>query len=247
MTAKQAPLRRLALLLGALCLAAATSAGCTSATDLAVSPHAQIIGKNTQRASEAGVVLTAEVDRWDDHPQILRQLTPIWVTITNHSGQPIDLRYRHFRIATPGGVEMVALPPYGIDGQVAVRVDDPSVYRRDYAVYQPVSSTYPSMPVTRYGGLYDGGFYDYNGLYDDFWIDVPLPTPHMVERALPEGVVANGGSVTGYLYFPEIDDDLPSIDPYKVRGSATVHLEVDLVDAESGTSLGTLTMPFLVD
>ncbi len=62
-----------------------------------------------------------------------------------------------------------------------------------------------------------------------------LPSREMMERALPEGVVDSGGRVSGFLYFQHVD-----------RREAQVSLEMKLVDAKTGESLGHLTIPFVV-
>jgi hypothetical protein len=57
----------------------------------------------------------------------------------------------------------------------------------------------------------------------------------MVRRATPEGVVADGGKVAGFVYFQKMK-----------RGSTTLTLRADLVDAATKQSFGQVEIPFAV-
>ncbi|MGZ3461836.1 MAG: hypothetical protein ACXU86_25365, partial [Archangium sp.] len=61
----------------------------------------------------------------------------------------------------------------------------------------------------------------------------PLPTRDMVRKALPEGTLDTGGTLSGFLYFQ-------SVSPQEGR----VTLQVRLVDARTGEQFGTLSVPF---
>ena len=76
-------------------------------------------------------------------------------------------------------------------------------------------------------GVYDPYYYD---AYETYYADIDLPTPEMLQHALPEGVVDPGGSVTGFIYFEDVSDDVPRVE---FRGQ--------LVDASTGT------IPFAVE
>jgi hypothetical protein len=67
------------------------------------------------------------------------------------------------------------------------------------------------------------------------YCDEPLPTRDMVEQALPEGTLENGGTVAGFLYFHDVSDR-----------ERQVLLQARLVDASTGQPFGQLTIPFEV-
>jgi hypothetical protein len=71
--------------------------------------------------------------------------------------------------------------------------------------------------------------------YYSLW-RAPLPTEDMLEKALPEGVLAEGGYLrSGFLYFEEVEEDLSRLD-----------FTFELVDATSGEGFGTVRIPFRV-
>jgi hypothetical protein len=41
-------------------------------------------------------------------------------------------------------------------------------------------------------------------IYSVFWWRASVPTASMLDRALPEGVLENGGTASGYLYFQKV-------------------------------------------
>lgn len=64
---------------------------------------------------------------------------------------------------------------------------------------------------------------------------VAPPVQSMQEKALPEGAIAPGGRVTGFVYFPTPAD----VDE--------VTLRFDLVDAATDARFGAITIPFWVE
>jgi hypothetical protein len=57
----------------------------------------------------------------------------------------------------------------------------------------------------------------------------------MIRRAVPEGVLADGGRLSGFLYLPKVP-----------RGDKSVTLELRLADAKTGVSFGAIRLPFVV-
>jgi hypothetical protein len=55
----------------------------------------------------------------------------------------------------------------------------------------------------------------------------------MLEMAIPEGVLEPQGRVAGFLYFQRMNDDLKQIT-----------LKADLLNARTGATFGTLSIPF---
>jgi len=91
---------------------------------------------------------------------------------------------------------------------------------------RPVSANAPSSASSR------PAEWDYDRFAN--WPE-RLPTQEMLPEALPEGVVENGGSVAGVIYFESVTG----------RESAA-DLEMTLVDPNDGQTFGRVAIPFQV-
>src|SRR5690606_19690884 len=147
-------------------------------------------------ATEAGVVLTTEVDAWTGNSEVLANVTPVKVTLLNNSGAPLRIQYRQFVLRAEDGTSIPALPPYRIEGSVtapvAVLEYDPAApgFLHDGFRIDPVyADAYPGIVPYGYPIRRD---LDYYNRYYARWRK-PLPTQEMVTQALPEGVVEPGG------------------------------------------------------
>lgn len=89
---------------------------------------------------------------------------------------------------------------------------------------------YPGFSIWPGWFPYDPFYYNY---YYGWWRE-PLPSRDMLERALPEGVLQDGGRITGFLYFNDVERE------------GAVNFQADVIDAESNEKLGTVTIPFVV-
>ncbi|MBA3548511.1 MAG: hypothetical protein H0T76_18670 [Nannocystis sp.] len=204
--------RPTAILVGLLAvvpLIAVGSAGC--ATTLVPAPGAHRVagvGYGAE-AEQAGVHIVASAAAWRGFPSDLDDIVePMLVTITNDSGRSLEIRYEHFDLLTPGGVIFVALPPF----QISVVTFEPAygmggpVLGFGFSVAPYLSPWYPGWTV--YGGPfpfhsgYYAGYYPYYSSYER----ITLPTGDMIQKALPEGVLAPGGRITGFLYFEQVTD-----------------------------------------
>lgn len=56
----------------------------------------------------------------------------------------------------------------------------------------------------------------------------------MLQRALPEGALDDGGVVSGYVYFQNVNRE------------PTVQLQLQLHDAADGAAMGAASLPFAV-
>ncbi len=77
------------------------------------------------------------------------------------------------------------------------------------------------------------------GYYNEYYPymqKVQLPTESMLRKAIPEGVIADGGDVTGFLYFqpPKVNDNEQGL-TFKVK----------LIDAKTNQQFGTIEVPFI--
>lgn len=123
------------------------------------------------------------------------------------------------------------------------------------ALYQPaiawgyVRPHYHYRPVFRhyrpYASFYWGPhwwWYPYPYPYPYWWgypypyyYQVPIPSQDMVNQALPEGVVEDGGRVAGFLYFQRVVDR-----------ESRLRFEARFVDAKTNELVATIKIPLAV-
>ncbi len=179
--------------------------------------------------NRAGLTVVANADDWDGYPSNLPALmTPVYVRILNDSDRPIAIRYQDFHLATDAGRRLTPVPPLGSDriNRVAVL---PQVQARGFH-WAPYYRDLFGEDLDYWTGAFafDPGFYD---RYLEWRPD--LPTAPMVEGALPEGVLEPGGTIAGYLYFPQAGN------------VCRVTLEVDLAAPGGGHRVADIAIPFL--
>lgn len=185
-----------------------------------------------------GVQMTVQVDTWPGDPGVTADVTPVQVSIENNSGAPLRVAYSEFALISPSGVRYSAIPPYNIEGTVD-RVELAGAYTPISEPLFAYSDFYVAPlydPIYGIGAYNDPYYYDlgYYDAYYDYWDNTALPTAAMLERALPEGVVMSGGSVTGFLYFEKVDPDV--VDRVRFRA--------DLKNPGSAKTFGEIRIPF---
>lgn len=200
-----------ALLAGAAAMAFGLS-GCATA-ELEPAPQANAapsVAPSAARATEAGVMVTAlPQDTWTGPFRITEEVTPMKVRIQNNGTRPLLVGYDRFALIGMAGKRYRAIPLYQMDASVpaALSVVDPTPMTdlgftySGFEVAPFYSSVYPG--ITPYAGSYPIAA-PYYGLYGTTYVNTQLPTAEMRRRALPEGVLAPGGYVEGYLYFEKV-------------------------------------------
>ncbi len=219
----------------ALTLIAGVAGACAARPDIEPAPGAQPAppgpGKGAMATSN-GVTVIARSDAWSGFPERLDEVTPVQVTIENNSGAPIRLRYEHFALVAPNGRAYAAIPPFDIRGEETEPIDR---YVDGFYVAPYLNRYYPGIPI--YRGYYPSAF-DYYDRYYPRFLEIALPTGDMIQKALPEGVLMPGSRITGFLYFENVDRDVPSVD-------FTMRL-VESVNGD-GRTFGTVEIPFRVE
>jgi len=216
-------------------------AGCIPEARLQPLPEARSLAGDTSAAvAEAhGVRLVADGASWEGYPKNLeRRLTPVQVRLENHSGRALRIQYEHFDVEGSTRFHYAAVPPLSLDenSDGSSAVCSASAWPREYrwGWYGRGWEPRPFRP------LWSNPFYD--PYYDPFYspqhmrCETPLPTKDMLEQALPEGTLENGGTVAGFIYFQSIG-----------KREQQVTLQAQLVDARTGESFGRLSIPFQVD
>lgn len=186
----------------------------------------------------AGVHMSVATGQWNGDASVIDHVTPMHVHIENDSDHPLRVSYDNFAlVATTTGTRYSALPPIDIDGSVTRQqhvVSNPGFAANGFDVAPYYQSSYPGM--TPYGSAYgyDSGYYN---TYASRWrgYQVRLPTPHMRDVAVPDGVLEPGGSVDGFMYFEHV----PAA---RVAG---VDFQATLVDVDSGERFGQIRIPFI--
>jgi len=223
-------------LIGLIGLIALAATGC--ATTIVPGPGAHRVAGvgHAADARAAGVHVVAAAGAWSDFPSDLDDIvTSMLVTITNDSDRALEIRFEHFALLTPAGVIFAALPPFQVTGGAREPPAPAGPARgHGFSVAPYLAPWYPGWRV--HGGPFpfDSGYYSGFDAFDPRCGRISLPTGDMLDRALPEGVLAPGGRISGYVYFEQALD--------VVRVAFVAHLvEVD------GPEFGAIHIPFIVD
>ena len=218
--------------------------GCSSNGGLSPAPTAKKVAEKKNRVyeKESGVTLEAEAGLWQGNPEVAEKVTPLRIAIENNSGKALRFCVNEFELVSPTtGERFEALPLYVIKGTI----EDPDVakgyqpilapafYQYGFLIAPYLSSIYKEFSIYREGPY----FYDvlYYNRYDSFWKEPDFPSQEMRERALPDGVVNNGGRIEGFIYFEKITAKTP-----------LVNLNANLVEVKNEEPFGIITIPFLV-
>ncbi|HEV8446889.1 MAG TPA: hypothetical protein VGQ44_08710 [Gemmatimonadaceae bacterium] len=189
-------------------------------------------------ASVANVSVTARTQAWHfDPPDLETKATPVLLEFNNNSDRAIVVRYDHIVLTDAAGHRLDVIPPYNVEGKVSVPVTVQQPYYFGGYTYAPYVGRF-SPTYMRYNYINGtGGFaYDpqYYQPYVTVYTDIALPTPEMLQRALPEGAIESGGAAGGFVYFKKIG-----------RGEQVLTLHVAIIDQASNDVLGIATIPFV--
>ena len=239
------PMKHLQLLI--LSLFVVIAAGCGTGANLQPAPTATEVGPEDEAAITVvdDITVQAQTDAWTGDPGVTTHVTPIRVTIDNDSGEPLRIRYGEFALVSSDGERYAALPPFNVEGDVTepvlVREYDPVVdplFTFDgFEVAPYYSDVYPDLTPYADPFFYDPDYYyRYGGDLEAIFAEQDLPTVNMLQNVLPEGVLYDGGRVSGFVYFEKVDEDVP-----------LVTFRADLEKAESDESFGTVRIPFTTE
>lgn len=228
---------RMGLLAGACSAALFLAGACGHSRLLPATGAETVLGAPTAAvAVENGVRLTVDSDSWRGEPEDLADwLTPMKVRITNKSGKPVRIMYEAFRVRGKSGRVYRARPvvPIAQASSESNRGTIKPIYAASkFFVAKRLGDVYRCCdswpePLPRDDALYEKQY--------RAWRDQP-PTSHMKRESMPEGVLANGGVITGYLYFDHVADR-ETLATFQAR----------LEDGEGGQAVADLKIPFRVD
>jgi hypothetical protein len=182
---------------------ALVAAGC--ATTLAPAPEAIRLTHDAALAAAEGLRLVARAEAWQGMPPSLDDaVTPMLVTIANHGDHPVRIAYERLRLIGANGRAYRALAPQSVEGSVTVTLEElgyPSLAFE--AVPEPHISRHILGAPPGYGTIF-WAHPAYRRALDPRWREVRLPTPDMLRKALPAGVLEPGGRVAGFVYFEHL-------------------------------------------
>jgi hypothetical protein len=147
-----------------------------------------------------GVRCSANAGAWNERTgEIPSFVFPVKVRIKNDSGRPIRVRYEDFVLVGKKGQSYRPVPVLPIDPDERRRMPklNPMYASSKFFVAPGFHDVYATLepwtaPLQRDKSLYDRLFRR--------WGKKPLPLD-VLRVALPEGVLDDGGILTGYLFF----------------------------------------------
>ena len=215
-------------LLSLLCLAT----GCAGPRILVPAPSS-LMQRNEGVQTLKGITVEVTGEGWNADPEVYDEVTPIKITIKNDSDSPLRISYSIFSLFDSEGNLSSVLPPYSIEEKMNEDAASSEFTCSGFYVAPYYSRYYPNM--LRYE---DPFFYDpiYNQHYYSCWKNnsIELPTKEMINKALPEGVLWQKVTVSGYLYFE------------KVKESEKYRFRMDVIDIKTGVRLGEISIPMIV-
>jgi len=179
-----------------------------------------------------GVRCSADVEAWEGRPgELPRNVTPIKVRIVNSSGSPIRLLYQDFALVGKNGRRYMPLPVLPIAPAAGAGRLDPIYASTNFFVAPRFKDVYQGLaawpqPLGRDDALYEDQY--------RLWGDA-RPALDVVRKSLPEGVLANGGSISGFLYFEN-----------PLGHEERVMFEAELDNGEGQATVSEVKIPFRV-
>jgi hypothetical protein len=195
---------------------------------------------DTAQTVSHGVTMKVDGDAWTGGGGVVEALTPVYVTITNNSGQPLSLRYSNFAllgawdryaVLPPFAVELVDYEPVLVDDTIVI--EDPEFIYDDLYVTPYHDPIYPDVDPYDDDVVFDAAYYQ---RYLTVWDAMELPNDEMLAWALPEGVLPDGGEITGFLYFEPLAD-----------GEEAVELFAELENAATNDLFGAINISYEVE
>jgi hypothetical protein len=199
----------------------------------AASAHVIPGAPETATAERGGVRVSADGDDWSASPADLpERLTPVKVRILNHSGAPVLIEYRQFALIGARGHVYRAIPPIplehppGSDGTI-----EPVYAASNFFVGPRFHDVYPTLAAWSQPLDRDG---DTSAERYQLW-GPDLPTRAIRRMGLPEGVLADGGEISGFLYFENA-----------TKRESRLTFRADIDGAQDGDQLTKIELPFRV-
>jgi hypothetical protein len=199
-------MRTLAAVLGSL-LGFGLAGGCGYQRELVPTSAAERLPDRKEAAIEdqGGVRMTIDGDSWpSDTIPLGHGVTPVLVTIDNHSGGPVLVRREDFALQGDSGHRYAALPPAevlvpGSDKPVTIPellLTPAESMPRDHMRPLPPGPN-PVADLSRWETSFPYNPYFFKGVT----IGPEVRKQQPLARALPEGTLPDGARAAGFVYF----------------------------------------------
>ncbi len=216
-----------------LCLAS-----CARGPELRPAAAAERVGGHDTIATAegSGVRVVIDTDAWRRAPPDLGPILPIRISFVNGSGHALRLRYDEFALVRRDGKRLTALPPLSVhdtegESTVVTTYDPTFAWRGAFYVASPYEPYY-KREASAWQGPFNVDPYYYRTHYAEW--PAHLPSTDMVQEGLPEGVLGQGATLTGFLYFRDETEQ----DQYVI-------FRTQLVDARTATTFGDVDIPLM--
>ncbi len=173
--------------------AALLAGGCVAHYRYQALPPAQALAGDpfAAQAEVAGVRVVARAGDWRGWPDTLEErLTPVGVTVENHSGKALRIQPGSFQLVDPGGFRHRALGPLELQREFA--------YLGGWRWYGWSGPWFDPWGWPPYGSFPE--------TWGGWWYVQPTP-PHQAE-----GTLQDGGRLLTWLFFPVSTEALPSFE-----------------------------------
>jgi hypothetical protein len=219
-----------------LAFVATATGGCGHGT-MVPAPSASIVPNAPSAAYSIadGVRCSANVGAWSGKPdEIPSFVVPVKVRIKNDSGKPIRVRYQDFALMGKKGRSYRPVPVLPLDPTARQQIPElePMYESWKFFVAPGFHDVYARLqpwnaPLERDEELYDRLF--------DLW-GKRRPTRDVLRLALPEGVLDDGGILTGYLFFES-----------PLAREDRVTFEASFNGGDGRTTIASIEIPFKVE
>jgi hypothetical protein len=185
-------------------------------------------------AQEDGLRCAVDSLAWTGRDELPQEVVPVRVRLTNASGAPVRLRYEDFALVGKGDRRYVPLPLVSLekDPKHLPKVV-PLHFSEKFFVAHRLRDAYPtleawSQPFERDESLYFEKLAKWGP---------EGPSREILRQGLPEGIVADGGAVTGFLFFES---------PSRER-RVTFEAQLETGDPSTGERRIDIQIPFRVE
>ena len=201
----------------------------------AASAHTVPGAPQAAAAEVQGIKISAEGDDWDASPvDLATRSTPVKVRIVNHSGAPARIEYQQLTLVGAHGHVYRAIPIVPLEHEAPVNgtgTITPIYAASNFFVAPRYHDIYPTLdawphPLARADASSD----ELYGLWGD-----DLPSRAMRRLGLPEGVLADSGEISGFIYFENA-----------TKRERRLTLRAEFADEQGGDQLAEITIPFVV-
>jgi len=181
--------------------------------------------------------IIAQPAPWPGDAVITQAVTPLRIQIRNHGDVPAEIHLENIALVSDTGRIHHAVPAVAMEGAVHTmepprQVIEPGFEADRFTVAGRYRRANPRL--RNYNGPFRHDVPYYRRYYNTWSTTEALPTPEMIQCALPEGVLEAGGQVAGWLYFEPVGD------------AEKVHLTAELfpTNEDPDSPLAQLHVPF---